>query len=103
MTPTIGGIERKVGSLQAGVGRGATEQGGRDRRDSYHVSLSRPLVDPALQAATVIRTRRPQSFSPLDKDGRWAAATAALAAAASFRSKGWPGWLNEARLRSAWA
>ena len=90
-------------SLQAGVGPSATEQGGYERRYAYHGSLSRPLVDPALNATIAIRTRRPQSFSPLGKDNRWAAATAALAAAASFRSKGCPNWLHEARLRIAWA
>ena len=102
MTPAIGDIERKVVSLQTGVGPSATEQGSYERRYAYHGLFSRPLVGPALHPTIVIRTRRPQSFSPLGKDNRWAAATAALAAA-SFRSKGCPNWLHEARLRSAWA
>ena len=90
-------------SLQAGVGPSATERTWRDWYYTYHGSLSRPLIDPGLHATIVIRTRRPQSYSPLDKDNRWAAAAAALAATASFRSKGYPNWLHEARLRSAWA
>ncbi len=103
MTPAIGDIERKVVSLQTGVGPGATEQGGHERRYAYHGLFSRPLVDPALHTTIVIRACRPQSFSRLGKGNRWAAATAALTAAASFRSKGCPNWLHETRLRSAWA
>ena len=103
MTPAIGDIERKVVSLQTGVGPSATEQGSYERRYAYHGLFSRPLEDPTLHATIAIRTNRSQSFSPLGKDNRWAAATAALAAVASFRSKRCPNWLHEARLRSAWA